>query len=286
MLTSNGYVLDEDARRLGELEAVPERERNDRDALRERLRKTGYLYLRGALDRDEVLAFRRYYFRQLESTGLTRPGTDPAQGVAGGDVDLAKLRHILFREIVPGPVYHAFCTQPAVRKWYEWFLDGPTYLHRRKIIRHLRPRETGIGTATQAHYDLLYLRGGTDAVLTSWIPLGDCPLTRAPLIYLEGSHHRMRAEEERAARTGAPRRPAASITADLPKLAAEHDARWLVTDYRAGDMVVHSAYLVHASLDNVDPDGIIRLSTDIRYQRADDTIDLRWQNHWRYDDGL
>jgi len=174
MLTSNGYVLDEDARRLGELEAVPERERNDRDALRERLRKTGYLYL----------------------------------------------------------------------------------------------------------------RGGTDAVLTSWIPLGDCPLTRAPLIYLEGSHHRMRAEEERAARTGAPRRPAASITADLPKLAAEHDARWLVTDYRAGDMVVHSAYLVHASLDNVDPDGIIRLSTDIRYQRADDTIDLRWQNHWRYDDGL
>lgn len=166
--------------------------------------------------------------------------------------------------------------------WYAWFLDGPTHLHRRRIIRHVRPGEQGVGTATQAHYDLLYLREGTDRVLSSWIPLGDCPVRRGGLVYLAGSHHRVMAEEA----AGRLRRPAASLTADLPALAEEYDSRWLSADYAAGDMVVHSAYLVHAALDNVDPDGVVRLSTDIRYQRAADPVDQRWQQHWHDRDGL
>lgn len=67
------------------------------------------------------------------------------------------------------------------------------FLHRRKIIRHIRPHEhtdtatRGIGTATQAHYDLLYLREGSDQVLSMWIPLGSCPTRLGGLVYLEGS---------------------------------------------------------------------------------------------------
>lgn len=30
----------------------------------------------------------------------------------------------------------------------------------------------------------------------------------------------------------------------------------------------------------------MRLSTDIRYQRAADPIDWRWQEHWHHQDGL
>jgi ectoine hydroxylase-related dioxygenase (phytanoyl-CoA dioxygenase family) len=286
MVTSNGYELSQRADRLGALEPVPEHELRDRSALWRRLRDHGYLYLRGALDRDVVRAFRRYYFGALAASGLVRKGTDPALGLAGeaDEIDLATLRRLLYREIVPGKEYEAFCTQPAIRDWYAWFLGGPTYLHRRKILRHLRPRERGIGAATQAHYDLLYLREGTDQVLTSWIPLGDCPPERGGLIYLEGSHRRTRAEE---ARTPADqRRPAASITADLPALADEHDARWLLADYSAGDVVVHGAYLVHASLDNQAGDDVMRLSTDIRYQRADAAVDQRWRFHWHDRDML
>jgi hypothetical protein len=51
-------------------------------------------------------------------------------------------------------------------------------------------------------------------------------------------------------------------------------------------MVVHSPFLVHASLNNIDPEGKMRLSTDIRYQPITEQIDQRWQNHWRDDDGL
>jgi Phytanoyl-CoA dioxygenase (PhyH) len=264
MFTSNGYVLDESPARLGSLEPVPRSERHDRAALWRRLRSEGYLFLKGALDPSRVLAFRDYYFSKLAS----------ADGPAS-------LRRVLFREIVPGAEYHAFCTQPAIRDWYAWFLGGSPFLHRRKILRALRPGETGVGTATQAHYDLLYLRGGTDQVLTSWIPLGDCPTWRGSLIYLERSHVQTRTSEGQGDRP-----PAASITADLPGLASRYDSRWLVADYEAGDMVVHSAYLVHASLDNVASDGETRLSTDIRYQRASDEIDGRWQNHWHDRDGL
>ncbi|MET9533725.1 MULTISPECIES: phytanoyl-CoA dioxygenase family protein [unclassified Streptomyces] len=273
-LTSNGYVLDRRPERLGPLEPVPDGERHDREALRLRLRRDGYLFLRGALDPERVRSFRRHYFRALAHTGLRETGP--------GRTDRAALRHTLFREIVPGARYREFCEQPAIRDWYAWFLDSPVHLHRRKIIRHLRAGENGIGTATQAHYDLVYLREGTERVLSSWIPLGDCPLSRGGLVYLEGSHRRVY-EEERA---GVLRRPAASLTADLPGLADEYDARWLVADYAAGDMVVHSAYLVHAALDNTDPGGVARLSTDIRYQRSGDPVDLRWQHDWHPDDGL
>lgn len=283
MVTSNGYRLDPSPARLGELRPVPDAQRHDRDALWQRLRRDGYLYLPGALDRDEVLAFRRYYFAALAGTGLVRTGTDPVTGLTGdGPVDRAALRHVLFGRIVPSERYRWFCTQPAIRDFYAWLLGGETHLHRRKIIRHTRPHEIGIGTATQAHYDLVYLRDGTDRVLSSWIPLGDCPVGLGGLAYLERSHHRVLAEEA----AGMLRRPAASITADLPALADEHEARWLIGDYAAGDMLVHSAHLIHAALDNVDEQGRMRLSTDIRYQRADQPIDWRWQQHWRDDDGL
>jgi Phytanoyl-CoA dioxygenase (PhyH) len=259
VLTSNGYLLDE--RRLGELTVVPERERRDLPRLRDRLQRDGYLFLTGLLDPEDVLAFRRYYF-----------------GLIGSVTERAAYRRVLFEEIVPGREYADFCA--LLRDWFEWFLGGEPFLHKRKIIRQVAPGEDGIGSATQAHYDLVYLREGSDQVLSAWIPLGDCPISRGGLTYLEGSHHRVLAEEA----SGRLKRPAASMTADLPSLAEEYDANWLVTDYAAGDVVIHTAHTIHAALDNVSTD--VRLSTDIRYQRADDAIDGRWQNHWHDQDRL
>ncbi|MBZ2198966.1 phytanoyl-CoA dioxygenase family protein [Occultella gossypii] len=283
MLTSNGYELAESPDRLGQLAETPDRERGDRDALWRRLRAQGYLLLRDQLPIEEVAAFRRFYFETLAPAGVTRPGTGPEEGIAGpGPLDQATYRQALFGHIVPSSEYDRLCRLPAIADWFGWFLGDDVHLHRRKILRHTRPGQNGIGTATQAHYDLVYLRDGTDRVLSMWIPLGDCPTTLGGLTYLEGSHRAVLAEEAE----GRLQRPAASITADLPGLADAHDARWLVTDYRAGDVMIHSAHIIHAALDNVDPDGRMRLSTDIRYQRASEPIDWRWQQHWHDRDGL
>src|SRR5699024_11805942 len=128
--------------------------------------------------------------------------------------------------IVPSAQYQAFCALPQTKDWFAWLLEDEVHLHRRKIIRHTRPGEKGIGTATQAHYDLVYLRGGTDRVLSAWIPLGDTPVSRGGLTYLERSHHRVLPEGA----SGRLRGPAASITADLPGLAEERASRLLTAD--------------------------------------------------------
>ncbi|WP_426997470.1 phytanoyl-CoA dioxygenase family protein [Pseudarthrobacter sp. N5] len=283
MVTSNGYVLDASPARLGYLEPVPQTERDNRDALWSRIRRDGYLYLTNHLDPGVVGSFREHYFSKLAGTGLLSPGSDPAIGTnAPGEVDRGLVREILFGDIVPGAAYEALTSHPAIRGWFQWFLDGEVHLHKRKIIRHIRPGEDGIGTATQAHYDLIYLREGSERVLSMWIPLGDCPVEMGGLTYLEGSHHWAMADE----RERGEKRPAVSMTADLPGLAEEHNSRWLLANYRAGDVMVHSSYMVHAGSDNVDPDNRIRLSTDIRYQRASEPIDWRWQEHWNYNDGL
>jgi ectoine hydroxylase-related dioxygenase (phytanoyl-CoA dioxygenase family) len=69
-------------------------------------------------------------------------------------------------------------------------------------------------------------------------------------------------------------------------MAERFDARWLAADYKAGDVVLHSPYIVHAATMNEDAAGRMRLSTDVRYQRADDPIDRRWGEPWFLGDGL
>jgi ectoine hydroxylase-related dioxygenase (phytanoyl-CoA dioxygenase family) len=285
MLTSNGYQLSDAPNRWGSLTEsnVGAAAAADRERLWGRLRRDGYLLVRDFLDPQLVLDFREYYFRTLAPAGVTAPGSDPVEGRAcTGEPDRATFRSLLFNTIVPGPQYQALCSQPAITGFFGWMLDADIHLHRRKILRHTRPGDRGIGQATQAHYDLVYLREGTDRVLSMWIPLGDCPVERGGLVYLEGSHRRVMARES----AGLLPRPAASITADLPALADEYDARWLGTDFRAGDVMIHSAHIVHAATDNVDPNGIMRLSTDIRYQRLGEPIDWRWQRDWHDRDGL
>lgn len=287
VLTSNGYVLDESPHRLGEVRDSSSLAR-DHEGLWDRLRTDGHLLLRGFLDPSDVWDFRAHYFETLRPTGLLAAGSAAVDGRSGdAPPDPAMLRSLLFQTIVPGREYDAFCTQRRIRSFFSWLLGTPSegapiHLHRRKILRHTQPGATGIGAATQAHYDLVYLREGTERVLSMWVPLGDCPRERGGLAYLEGSHHGVLRDEA----LGSLPRPAASITADLPGLADEHDSRWLVADYRAGDVLIHSAHIIHAATDNVDAGGLMRLSTDFRYQRTGEPIDWRWQDHWIDTDGL
>ena len=215
MLTSNGYVLDDSEQRLGQLEPVPVEERFDKEALWGRLRRDGYLYLKGQLDPAMVNDFRKYYFESLQNANVTKAGTEAILGIAAeGPVDRAEMRTTLFGQVVPGTEYTSLCATPAIADWFSWFLEDDVHLHKRKIIRHTEPGESGIGTSTQAHYDLVYLREGSDKVALHVDPAGGLPRGAGGLAYLEGSHHWVLAEERerglcRARRVhhGGPARP-------------------------------------------------------------------------------
>lgn len=220
-----------------------------------RFRADGYLFLKGILNREQILAFRQFYFDNLETLGV----------------------HGLVRTAE----YQALCAAPEVVRFYEWFLGGAVHLHKRKLLRHSEPKAHMM---TGAHYDLVYINQGTSRVYTSWIPLGDLPLSTGTLMYLEQSHLiEDYAELHKRFADGNPR---GWITMDLPGLAELTGRRWLAADFEAGDMMVHGAYIIHAAPDADSAQGVSRLSTDIRYQLASEEIDPRWQNHWSADDGL
>ena len=292
VLRADGRELDAAPARLGRL--TPSRPDTPIATLHEQFRAQGYLWLKHFLDPEEVRAYRGRVMSDL-GPDLLRAGNPPGDGVACDAVDRAAVDRRLMA-VVRSARYEAFCMAPALIDFMDAFLGGLSYLHRRKIMRYTLP---GGGTTTPAHYDLVYLRGGTTRIVTAWIPIGDTPVEMGGLVYLEGSHAtgvRMEREysekalelapEERINAYNAHMMEGGWVSKDLPEMAERFDTRWLIADYEAGDVMLHSPYMIHASTANEDPLGRIRLSTDIRYQNVRDEVDARWSNHWSLGDML
>jgi ectoine hydroxylase-related dioxygenase (phytanoyl-CoA dioxygenase family) len=292
-LSSNGYPLASGPHRIGRLTSTKTSEPIER--IREIFKAQGYVWLQGFFPRETILEFRQHFFTAFQNSGLLKAGTKPEEGIFSGQDDKRVTNKILM-EVVRSAAYESFCLQPKLWKFYDAFLSGPSYLHKRKIIRYMNPGDT---VTTPAHYDLIYLRAGTDKVCSSWIPLGDTPVEMGGLVYLEGSDalgRKMEAEfsanngnltpEERISAYNKNMTEGGWVGKDLADMAERFDSRWLIADYEMGDMVVHSPYMIHAATQNTDKQNRIRLSTDIRYQNVRDEIDARWQNHWTLDDML
>lgn len=249
-----------------------------------RFRTNGYVLLRGALDRESVLDLRADYFSRFPASML-RAGTTPRDGIYSGvepdDLpDYGTAGHPAF-DLVRSPAFDAFSRGPQLRDIAETLLGGPVELLPRRILRHF---QRSAARASRAHVDWDYMDRGSDTVVTAWVPLGDCPIECGGLVYLEGSHAIPRAELDRLRdHTDRPhdRRP---ISNDLGMTARVLGGRWLWTDYLAGDVVLHSPHLVHASLDNTSD--VMRLSADLRFVRSDGRPDERWKNDWSADDGF
>ena len=293
-LVSNGHALDPSPHRLGRLTASDPAE--PLETLLQRYDEDGYLWLKGLLPRREVLDFRAYFFGQFKATGLLAPGSDPVEGRCALQRTADEGARKRLMEIVRSAAFELFCLKPQLWRFLDDFLGGMSYLHKRKMLRYTRP---GDPSSTGAHYDLIYLRGGTNRLVTAWIPIGDVPARMGGLVYLEGSHGLGRKLEAEFALANASLSPQERISAynknmsetgwiskNLPDMAERFDRRWLFADYEAGDVVLHSPYTIHAATSNADPDGIMRLSTDIRFQNVADEVDARWSNHWTLDDML
>jgi len=290
---SNGYSLSLATDRLGWL--TPTDSGDSLASLWEQYHAQGYLWLRNLLSPQSVEEFRGQFFSAFRSAGLIERGSDPVRGIYSGNEDKDAVRRLL-GESVRWAAYEAFCLSQPIWRLFEEVLHGPVTLHKRKLLRYTKP---GHPDSTGAHYDLTYLRAGTDRVYTCWIPIGDIPVEMGGLVYLEGSDawgRKMEAEyavlnarlspEERISAYNRNMAEAGWITKDLPSLAERMQTRWLMADYHAGDVVIHSAYMIHAATENRDSQRRLRLSTDIRYQLAADPIDVRWNNDWSPNDTL
>jgi Phytanoyl-CoA dioxygenase (PhyH) len=283
VLTSNGLPVSSNPSRF-----APMRDSSDAlgdpAELRRRFGADGYVLLRSVLDRCRVLDLRVQYFAAFDPA-LLAPGTTPEAGVFSGTIprglpDYGTAGHPAY-DLVRSPEFDAFTSDPALREVAAGLLGGEVELLPRRILRHF---DRLSGKASRAHVDYDYMNRGTDQVVTVWIPIGDCPIECGGLVYLEGSHRVSRDHFDALRQhTDRPddRRP---ISNDLERTAEVLGGRWLWTDYRAGDVALHSPHMVHASLD--DRSDVMRLSADIRFRRADARPDERWSRAWSADDGF
>ncbi|RAH40569.1 uncharacterized protein BO95DRAFT_375240 [Aspergillus brunneoviolaceus CBS 621.78] len=305
-----------DPQRTGLLEATCPRT-TPMAEMRHRLERDGYLYLKGLLPRADVLEARRKYFEMLAPTGILDPRTSPIEGIFDRSQDATDFpgfgtgRHgtgtttsdtfmmLALRAHAEDWHRNDLCKHPALIAFVEDFTGWgkSTWALERTILRNNLPGNP----ATGVHYDYIFLRHGEHSVLTAWVPVGDIALNGGGLIYLENGHVLGRATEgqftskaqaaglsEEEAKTAFNQNMMSNgmLSQDPRHFGEEHQRRWLVSAYEAGDVVFHDSYMIHASTLNHDTNGVIRLGTDLRFVDGRGDWDTRWASIYRDDDGL
>jgi hypothetical protein len=256
---------------------------NDQD-LAVRYLEDGYIYLPSYIDREAALDIREQYLHVFNPIILV-PGTTPRQGLFSGVFHFSPSSHghpghpaSMF---VQTELFDQFTNNKLLYLVAEQLLGCTVSLLPRRPLRHFYK---GTNIASKAHADFTYLNMGTRNLLSVWVPLGDVALTGGSIVYLEKTHEADQEALRRALNTDATavkdKRP---LTADLKAIADLTGKKWLYTEFKAGDIVLHSPFIIHATLDcNTEA---MRVSTDLRFAASEDKIDPRWKKSWRGDDG-
>lgn len=237
---------------------------------------------------------RRKYFEYVAPSAILKPGTDPVDGFyCGADskkyLPPGNLRRLfglknnaesdryveLMVEAHQAEFYKRFCEIPELREFVRKFTgwESETMLSR-TLLRAFVPNSE----LTAIHYDQMYLRGGPPTSITAWVPIGDVSLEGGGLMYLQDSVSLGRAtednfaanagnltEEERVSAFNKNMSDGGFLSRDTVKYGQDAKKKWLIADYKAGDVVFHNPYLVHASCKNMDPENRVRLATDLRF---------------------
>lgn len=256
---------------LGPLDEVADW-RGVRTGLPQRLARDGYVLLRQALPRQQVLDARHDVLRRLAAVGEI---AEPAESaVATGSSRRAELHADLgafWRGVCESPALRAVTHGGAMAEISAALLGGAT-----KPFDFLWLRTMVSGRASPLHFDHVYMNRGSSRLVTAWVPLGDVALEAGPLVVVEGSHRfedliaRYRGVD--VDRDGLP----GSFPEDAVSFAAARGTRLLTTDFRAGDVMLFDMFTLHGSCDNRMGGGRVRLSCDVRWQRAEDAEDDRW----------
>lgn len=280
-LWSFGHALDMADDKVGLLRDSSDAA-DDPAELRRRVAEDGYLYLRGYLDRAEVLAARASLTTRLAEAGVLDPAHDPIEGVCRPGSG-----YVFKPEITDNnPAVQNLLYSGRLVEFYERFFGEPISHYDFTWLRAIGP-----GKGTNPHCDLPYMGRGTHRHMTCWLPYGDISFTLGGLMVLEGSHRRMDLLENYVYRdvdAFCENKPADAANAksgkwtftgtlshNPPMVRNKFGGRWLTTEFQAGDFLTFGMFLVHASLDNRS-ENRLRISSDSRYQRASEPIDERW----------
>jgi hypothetical protein len=243
----------------------------------------GYLYLPGLLDRDAVLRARRTVTDRLSAAGHLDPAFSPLEAVARIDATISFLPEVAQDNAELADVLYS----GPMTDFFRHFFGGPVRHYDFTWFRAVAP-----GLGAPPHCDVPYMGRGTHSLYTAWTPVGDVDFEQGGLMILEDSPkhvNRLRRYFQKDVDSYCVNGPWAEDVESGARQWGEFDGvlsrnpitlrerlggRWLTTEFSAGDVLIFSVYTIHASLDN--QSRRIRLSSDSRYQPADEPVDERW----------
>lgn len=251
--------------RCGALVETGAAEAADGALLAERVRRDGYLLVRGLLARRDVLAARAAIFGAV---GVGDVGSVSDMPSLMGRQDVAALPAVR-------RVLESAAIAVLLRRIASASSDGggadPLVPIPFKWLRAVPP-----GLFTGVHFDRVYFPAMNDNTQTAWTPLGDVPVEHGAMMVCEGAHRHGHPRYDvlrsyltgegavsgtRAAGNGTDSgwyaRDAAQVVRDCP------GARWLTADLRAGDVVILPLETLHCTAVNTLQRH--RISCDVRW---------------------
>jgi ectoine hydroxylase-related dioxygenase (phytanoyl-CoA dioxygenase family) len=225
----------------------------DGRALRTRLDRDGYLFVRGLLPAKTILSVRERLLVNAAAGGWLDPESPVQAGIANPaaackDPEDRYMR--VFRTLWMDEELHRLRVHPAVVALFTRIFGEPALAHPMFVQRNIFPQTDEFDFTTGAHQDRVHIGGATSYAL--WMPLGDCPREKGALTVAAGSHTRGILETKVGSGAGG-----MDIAVPIP-------GTWVTGAFEAGDALIFQDVTVHKALPNHTSE--IRMSFDARFQ--------------------
>ena len=245
----------------------------DPPALRARFKDDGYLFLKGVLPRDKVLAARREVFHRMAEVGeIAQPPEDGiftnASQRAEREPDLGRF----WKSVSEGAQLRAASHGKEINAVLSLVFGEPA-----RPQDYMFLRAGPHGRATGLHFDYPFFTRAHDQVATVWLPIGDVPVSDGPLVVVQGSNRfRDLIDPMIGFDISKDNTRKADFGSDAISFAQARGARLLTRDFQAGDIALFGMYTAHGSLDNHTRINRVRLSCDVRWQPVSLPLDERY----------
>ncbi|MDE0636487.1 MAG: phytanoyl-CoA dioxygenase family protein [Candidatus Poribacteria bacterium] len=239
-------------------------------ALHERMAEDGYLLIRGLHDKETVLAARRAILEKLAAKGMLAPDTPLMDGTFNPDYpEPTSTGSMGNKPLTQLPAFNAVVEGAPIMGFFKHFLGGEARTFDFKWLRTAGP-----GSGSPIHYDVVFMGRGTKNLYSCWTPFGDVSLDMGPIVFCLGSN-RFEKVRETYGQADVDRDLIKGHFSDDPlEIVEKFGGHWATTSFSAGDVIIFSMFLMHASLVNTSDK--IRITADTRYQLAAEPIDERW----------
>jgi hypothetical protein len=243
---------------------------DDVETMRQQLVDEAFLFIRGLHDPKLVHGARLEILKEVERQGGIAPGTSLDDAViAENNGYLPDGTRIGIQDEVVRrmPSLLGLTNGERMLGFFDGLLGRRANTYTHKWIRIYQR-----GHATDIHYDAPYMgRDAPEMVITAWTPLGDISLDMGPITLVPGSNrldHLKAAYGKEDAIRG---ESTGYLTNDPFDVVNTHGLKFATTIFEPGDMLLFTKYILHGSLENTT--NRYRLSTDTRYQHADEKHD-------------